>query len=91
VSSNPATVSTTEIRRYLIAAPYTFTINCRFIAKDFQRSNFIPGCRRLKWALANEAGLNGQHIGHIDINEQYTLVDLPAGMPEEIFNDLKKV
>jgi ATP-dependent RNA helicase DeaD len=42
-------------------------------------------------AIANEAGLDGQHIGHIEISGQHTLVDLPAGMPKEIFNDLKKV
>jgi len=42
-------------------------------------------------AIANEAGLDGQHIGHIDIGEQFTLVDLPKGMPKEVFNDLKKV
>lgn len=42
-------------------------------------------------AIANEAGLDGQHIGHIEISGQHTLVDLPTGMPKEIFNDLKKV
>jgi ATP-dependent RNA helicase DeaD len=42
-------------------------------------------------AIANEAGLDGQHIGHIEINEGFSLVDLPAGMPHEVFNDLKKV
>jgi ATP-dependent RNA helicase DeaD len=42
-------------------------------------------------AIANEAGLDGQHIGHIEINADFSLVDLPVGMPREIFNDLKKV
>ena len=42
-------------------------------------------------AIANEAGLDGQHIGHIEINEGFSLIDLPAGMPHEVFNDLKKV
>ena len=41
-------------------------------------------------AIANEAGLDGQHIGPIEINDRYTLVDLPKGMPKEVFNDLKK-
>jgi len=41
-------------------------------------------------AIANEAGLDGQHIGQIEISDQYTLVDLPKGMPKEVFNDLKK-
>jgi ATP-dependent RNA helicase DeaD len=42
-------------------------------------------------AIANEAGLAGEHIGHISIEQNYSLVDLPAGMPRDIFMDLKKV
>jgi ATP-dependent RNA helicase DeaD len=42
-------------------------------------------------AIANEAGLDGQHIGHIDINTEFSYVDLPEGMPEEVFKDLRKV
>ncbi len=42
-------------------------------------------------AIANEAGLAGEHIGHISIEQSYSLIDLPAGMPRDIFMDLKKV
>jgi ATP-dependent RNA helicase DeaD len=42
-------------------------------------------------AIANEAGLDSQHIGRIEINDTFSLIDLPAGMPRDIFNDLKKV
>jgi ATP-dependent RNA helicase DeaD len=42
-------------------------------------------------AIANEAGLDGQHIGNIEISEEFSLVNLPSGMPREIFNDLRKV
>jgi ATP-dependent RNA helicase DeaD len=42
-------------------------------------------------AIANEAGLDAVHIGHIDIQDDYSYVDLPAGMPSDIFHDLKKV
>jgi ATP-dependent RNA helicase DeaD len=42
-------------------------------------------------AIANEAGLDGEHIGHIEIDQDFSLVDLPAGMPRDIFMDLKKV
>jgi len=42
-------------------------------------------------AIANEAGLAGEHIGHISIEQSYSLIDLPAGMPKDIFMDLKKV
>jgi len=41
-------------------------------------------------AIANEAGLESKHIGRIDIHENYSVVDLPEGMPKDIFNDLKK-
>jgi ATP-dependent RNA helicase DeaD len=42
-------------------------------------------------AIANEAGLDGAHIGRVDIREDHTLVDLPEGMPKQIFKDLQKV
>ena len=42
-------------------------------------------------AIANEAGLDGEHIGHIQIESDHSLVDLPVGMPKDIYMDLKKV
>jgi ATP-dependent RNA helicase DeaD len=42
-------------------------------------------------AIANEAGIESQYIGRINIHDDYSLVDLPEGMPKEIFNDLKYV
>ncbi len=42
-------------------------------------------------AIANEAGLDGKHIGGIEIEDEFSLVDLPVGMPKDIFADLKKV
>jgi ATP-dependent RNA helicase DeaD len=42
-------------------------------------------------AIANEIGLDSSHIGRIEIFDDYTLVDLPAGMPEETFSALKRV
>jgi len=42
-------------------------------------------------AIANEAGLDGEHIGHIEIDQRFSLVDLPVGMPRNVFMDLKKV
>jgi ATP-dependent RNA helicase DeaD len=41
-------------------------------------------------AIANEAGLDGQHIGQIEIESDFSLVDLPVGMPNDILADLKK-
>jgi ATP-dependent RNA helicase DeaD len=42
-------------------------------------------------AIANEAGLDSEHIGRIDIRDDHSLVDLPAGMPKKIFQHLRKV
>lgn len=42
-------------------------------------------------AIANEADLESQYIGHIEIFDDFSTIDLPAGMPKETFNDLKKV
>src|SRR5690606_30272832 len=42
-------------------------------------------------AIANEADLESRYIGRIDIRDDYTLVDLPEGMPREILELLKKV
>ncbi|MGB5179349.1 MAG: DEAD/DEAH box helicase [Gammaproteobacteria bacterium] len=41
-------------------------------------------------AIANEAGLDSEHIGRISIYDDYSLVDLPEGMPKGAFNNLKK-
>ena len=42
-------------------------------------------------AIANEAGLESKHIGRIEIFEDYSLVDLPTGMPAETMTHLKGV
>ncbi|MGH8032654.1 MAG: DEAD/DEAH box helicase, partial [Luteimonas sp.] len=41
-------------------------------------------------AIANEAGLEGEYIGRIDIREDHTFIDLPQGMPKDVFQDLQK-
>ncbi len=42
-------------------------------------------------AITNEAGLDGSHIGHIDIRDDHSFVDLPADMPEETLGSLQAV
>jgi ATP-dependent RNA helicase DeaD len=42
-------------------------------------------------AIANESGIEGVHIGRVDIREDHSFVDLPEGMPKQIFTDLQKV
>lgn len=41
-------------------------------------------------AIANEAGIEGQYIGPINIFDRHTEIYLPKGMPKEVFQDLKK-
>ena len=41
-------------------------------------------------AISNEAGLESRYIKNIDINQDFSLVDLPFGMPKEIFTLLKR-
>ena len=42
-------------------------------------------------AIANEAGIEGVHIGRVDIRDDHSFVDLPEGMPKPIFKLLQKV
>ncbi len=47
--------------------------------------------RNIVGAIANEAGLDSQHIGRIDIREDHSFIDLPVGMPKEVYKHLRKV
>jgi len=42
-------------------------------------------------ALANEAGLDRDHIGRIELNGDHSIVGLPPGMPKDIYQLLQKV
>lgn len=42
-------------------------------------------------AIANEVGLEGRLIGRVVIREDHSFVDLPTGMPKEVFLQLQKV
>ena len=42
-------------------------------------------------SIANEADIDSAYIGGINIQDDYSIVELPDGMPKEIFNHLKKV
>ena len=47
-----------------------------------------PG--NLVGAIANEAGIEGRCIGPINIETHYSTVDLPQGMPNDIFQTLRR-
>jgi ATP-dependent RNA helicase DeaD len=42
-------------------------------------------------AIANEADIDSQFIGQIILHDQFSTVDLPEGMPKEVFQHLKHV
>ena len=42
-------------------------------------------------AIANEAGIEAKYIGRIEIHDDYSTLDLPQGMPKELFKRLKSV
>ncbi len=49
----------------------------------------MPG--NIVGAIANEADITGKNIGRINIYDDHTLIDLPAGMPNDTFQALKKI
>ena len=53
------------------------------------RDRVKPG--NLVGAIANESGLQGRMIGRIQIFDSHSLVDLPKGMPEDVYNALRKL
>ncbi len=42
-------------------------------------------------AIANEAGIENRYIGRIRIFQDYSLIDLPEGMPNDLLAQLRKV
>ena len=53
------------------------------------RDRVKPG--NLVGAIANETGLKGRMIGRIQIFESHSLIDLPKGMPANVFEELKRL
>jgi ATP-dependent RNA helicase DeaD len=47
-----------------------------------RRDGVKPG--NIVGAIANEAGIEGQHIGPIQIYPSHTTIDLPSGMPDDV-------
>lgn len=40
-------------------------------------------------AIANEADIESRYIGHIKLHDDHSTVELPEGMPKELFNHLR--
>ena len=61
----------------------------RFRIEVGWRDRVKPG--NIVGAIANEAGLNGRSIGRIQIFDTHSVVDLPKGMPDEVFQGLRRL
>ena len=61
----------------------------RFRIEVGWRDRVKPG--NIVGAIANEAGLQGRAIGRIRIFDAHSTVDLPRGMPEDVFQDLQRL
>jgi ATP-dependent RNA helicase DeaD len=42
-------------------------------------------------AIANESGMNAKNIGRIEIYDDYSMLDMPADLPPDLMDHLKKV
>jgi ATP-dependent RNA helicase DeaD len=61
----------------------------RFRIEVGWRDRVKPG--NIVGAIANEAGLTGRAIGRIRIFDSHSTVDLPKGMPDDVFQDLRRL
>ncbi|MPY26160.1 DEAD/DEAH box helicase [Shewanella sp. YLB-07] len=62
---------------------------CRYII-DVGRDNGV-GVGNIVGAVANEANIDSRYIGQIQLFDQITAIDLPAGMPADVLQHLRKV
>ncbi len=53
------------------------------------RHGVMPG--NIVGAIANEAGIDSRDIGRIQIHDDYSTVDLPLGMPNDMLSHLKRI
>jgi len=61
----------------------------RFRVEVGRTHGVMPG--QLVGAIAGETGLEGRLIGRIELYDDFTTVDLPEGMPGEVFKILSRV
>lgn len=60
----------------------------RFRIQVGYRHGVKPG--NIVGAVANEVGLDSEFIGHIEIFDDFSTIDLPAGMPKDLLQVLKR-
>ena len=62
---------------------------CRYVI-EVGRDNGV-GVGNIVGAIANEANIDSQFIGQIQLFDQVTSIDLPDGMPKDVLTHLRKV
>ncbi|MBI5040255.1 MAG: DEAD/DEAH box helicase [Gammaproteobacteria bacterium] len=60
----------------------------RFRLEVGRAQNIQP--KHIVGAIANEAGIDSQYIDNISIQDDYSTVDLPEGMPKDVLRHLQK-
>ena len=61
----------------------------RFRIEVGRRGGVTP--RDIVGAIANEAGIESNYIGDIILRNEFSTIDLPSGMPKELFSQMKKI
>jgi ATP-dependent RNA helicase DeaD len=69
-------------------APREATERVRYRIEVGREHGVQPG--NIVGAIANEAGIDSAHIGRIDIFDSHSIVGLPAGMPKDVYQRLRK-
>ena len=60
----------------------------RYVLSVGREHGVKPG--NIVGAIANEANIDSKYIGQIEIQDSTTLIDLPAGMPKDVMDILRK-
>lgn len=61
----------------------------RFRIEVGKRMGVKPG--DIVGAIANEVGIDSDYIGEINMRGEFSTVDLPSGMPKELFHQMKSI
>ncbi|MCX8266140.1 MAG: DbpA RNA binding domain-containing protein, partial [Planctomycetota bacterium] len=61
----------------------------RFRIEIGHRDQVRPGS--IVAVIAKTSGLQGKHIGRIEIYDNFATVDLPIGMPTDVLDDLSHI
>ena len=69
-------------------APRDDTDHVRYRIEVGREHGVQPG--NIVGAIANEAGIDSVHIGRIEIFDNHSIVGLPAGMPKDVYQRLRK-